>query len=306
METVAEDTTTQAPSVRRGGAFALRIERTLAGLVVVGPAVGTAVAFAWKGAHESPLRDGLLFFVLYLVTGFGITIGYHRYFTHRSFEAKPWLRVALAIAGSLALEGPVIRWVADHRRHHQFSDREGDPHSPVTGGFWHAHVLWFFGSEKSRPSRYARDLLSDRTLRWVDKNYLLWMVASLALPFLVGLAFGHTLKAGLSALLWGGFARLFFVHHVTWCINSVCHVVGARPYQSKDDSRNVWWLAIPSLGESWHNAHHAFPTSSVHGLGRWQIDPSATVIKLFTLLGWAKDAKVPSMDAKASKMRVED
>lgn len=286
-----------------GHAPSSQVERVLAVLVVTVPALGTIAAFTLPIAHQAPLRDALIFALMYLVTGFGITVGFHRLFTHRSFEASPALRVALAIAGSMALQGPVIRWVSDHRRHHAHSDEPGDPHSPVVGGFFHAHVGWLWSDLRSRPTKYAKDLLGDKTIRALDRRYLWWMAASLAVPTLLGGLVGGSLEAAVSALLWGGFARLFFVHHVTWAINSVCHVVGRSPYASRDQSRNVAWLALPSLGESWHNNHHAFPTSSAHGLGWYQLDPSAWLIRAFVALGLASAPKRPTDKALHEKLR---
>lgn len=284
--------------IRRAGAKTLRIERLLAGAVIVVPTAGLLFAIAWPGAHQAPVRDGILFTLFYLFTGFGITAGYHRLFSHRSFECVPWVRATFAIAGSMALQGPVIRWVADHRRHHAFSDKEGDPHSPVLGSFFHSHMGWFFQADKSKPSKYAKDLIDDPIVRWVDRNYVWWMVLTLGLPFVLGGVLGGTWTAALSAFLWAGLARLFFVHHVTWAINSVCHVFGNRPYaQARDRSSNVWWIAVPSLGESWHNNHHAFPSSATHGIDRFQIDLSSILIHSLGAVGLASDIKEPRRKA---------
>jgi stearoyl-CoA desaturase (delta-9 desaturase) len=288
--------------LHEGARPASTLERALAGFVVVVPPCGLAAACAWPGAHEAPLRDGLAFAGFYLATAFGITMGYHRLFTHRSFEAPRWLRVGLAIAGSMALEGPVLRWVADHRRHHAASDRTDDPHSPVERGFWHAHLGWLFTSTKSRPTVYARDLLDDAAIRAVDRVYPLWMLLTFALPFLLGFALGGTVASGLSTLLWAGCARLFVVHHVTWCINSVCHLVGSQRYASRDGSRNVAWLALPSLGESWHNNHHAFPDSAVHGLDRGQFDPTGLALRGLAMLGVVSKLRIPSERSRAARL----
>jgi stearoyl-CoA desaturase (delta-9 desaturase) len=269
--------------------------------VVVLPALGTVAALAWPGAHHAPLRDGLTLAVLYVLTGLGITVGYHRLFTHKSFECAGWVRAAFAIFGSMALQGPVLRWVADHRRHHALSDLEGDPHSPVTGGFWHAHMTWLVTSEKARASVYARDLLADKQVRAIDRLYFVWMALTLALPFGVGLALGGTLEAGLSTMLWGGFVRIFLIHHVTWSVNSVCHVLGRQTYVSRDQSKNVGWLALPTLGESWHNNHHAFQSAAVHGMDRGQLDPSGAVIRLLARLGLATKVRMPSDKARATR-----
>lgn len=290
-------------------ARALRIERVFATLVVVLPTLGLVAAFA---LGRPTWVDLVAFGVMYLVTGFGITVGYHRLFTHRSFAAPPWLVAAFAVSGSMALQGSVIRWVADHRRHHMHSDKVGDPHSPHAarragiGGaleaFAHAHVGWFFAKDKTRASRFARDLLGSRVITWIDRRYLLWVGATLAIPFALGLVLGGSFRAGVSALVWGGLVRIFAVHHVTWSINSVCHVFGARKFVSKDLSSNVWWLALPSLGESWHNAHHAFPTSARHGLGALELDPSWLVIRSLELVGAVSDVKVPTREQAARRL----
>jgi stearoyl-CoA desaturase (Delta-9 desaturase) len=216
--------------------------------------------------------------------------------THRSFETGRALRGTLAALGSAAIEGPVISWVADHRRHHTFSDEEGDPHSPHVGhgggvrgtvrGLFHAHVGWLFiHTNRGSKQRYARDLLRDPVIKFVDRTFLLWAIAGLGVAFGLGVALGGTVAAGLTALLWGGGVRMFVVHHVTYSINSLCHVFGRRPFDTGDESRNLAWLAVPTFGEAWHNNHHAFPTSAVHGLGRRQIDVSALVIGGLERLG---------------------
>ncbi|MBX3225975.1 MAG: acyl-CoA desaturase [Labilithrix sp.] len=282
----------------------LRAERTFATLVVVVPFLGLIGAIAWRVLG---LTDVAVFVLMYLLTGFGITVGFHRLFTHQSFECARWVRVAFAVAGSMALQGPVIRWVADHRRHHAFSDRPGDPHSPHVGGrgalgkMWHAHVGWFFDTEKTRIRRFVPDLVGDAQVAAVDRLYWLWAALTLALPFVLGAVLSGTWRGGLSGLLWGGFARAFFVHHVTWSINSICHVFGRRPFKTRDRSSNVAWLAIPSLGESWHNAHHAFPTSAVHGVRAGELDPSAWLIALLERTGLAWDVKRPTAAQLASR-----
>ncbi len=237
----------------------------------------TAIVLLWHRAVG--WTDLAIFAGFYIATGFGITIGYHRLFTHRAFETSKAMRVLFAILGSMAVEGSVITWVADHRKHHAFADEDGDPHSPhvdrgpgIRGalhGLWHAHLGWMLGGDghgRASAHRFAPDLVKDKPLRWVNRTFLFWVVLSLALPFLLGLAITGTLVGGLLALLWGGLVRIFLLHHVTWSINSVCHFFGARRFDTDDESRNVFWLALPSLGESWHHNHHAFPTSAFHGL----------------------------------------
>ena len=227
---------------------------------------------------------------MYVLTGLGVTVGFHRHLTHRSFKAKRWLRGLLAILGSVAIEGPVISWVADHRKHHTYSDQEGDPHSPHVGhggglrgalkGLGHAHVGWLFiHTHRGARKRYARDLIDDPLISFVDRTFLVWVLAGFLAAFGLGYAIGGTLDAALTGLLWGAGVRMLVVHHVTYSINSLCHFFGRQRFPTEDESRNLLWLALPTFGESWHNNHHAFPTSALHGLRRWEIDPSALVIR---------------------------
>jgi stearoyl-CoA desaturase (delta-9 desaturase) len=275
-------------------------DRIITGIVTVVPMLALSVA-AWR-AWEGLLRPGdlVVFAILYVLTGLGVTVGFHRLFTHRSFKARPAIRAILAVLGSAAIEGPVISWVADHRKHHAFSDRPGDPHSPhvdhgvgwlgALRGLVHAHVGWLFRhDQRGARARYAPDLLDDPVIRFVDRTFVIWAVAGLGLAFGLGAAIGGSVAAGLTALLWGGAMRLFLLHHVTYSINSICHVFGRRGFATPDESRNVFWLALPSFGEAWHNNHHAFPTSARHGLGRWQLDPSAMVIRGLEACGLAWD-----------------
>ena len=271
-------------------------------------AVAVPVFWGW-GVSWLDLTIGGAFFV---VSTLGVTVGYHRYFTHGSFRAKRALRIALAIAGGLAAQGPVIGWVADHRRHHAFSDREGDPHSPwlfgtspvaLARGFWHAHMGWLFGRDKTNVDRFAPDLAADRDLRVVDRLFPLWVVVSLLLPPLLGGLITLSWWGALTAFLWAGLARISFQHHVTWSVNSICHMIGERPFTSRDRSANFWPLAILSMGESWHNTHHADPTSARHGAQRGQIDISARVIWVFEKLGWAWNVRWPTAKRLAALAR---
>ncbi len=243
-----------------------------------------------------------------------MTVGFHRLFTHRSFKAKPAVRGTLAILGSIAIEGPVISWVADHRKHHAFSDKVGDPHSPHVDhggglrgelrGFVHAHIGWLFvHDQRGSRARYAPDLLRDPVISFVDRTFVLWAVGGLVLPFLLGFAIGGSLAAGLTALLWGGLVRLFVLHHLTYSINSVCHVFGRRRFATTDESRNVFWLALPTFGEAWHNNHHAFPTSAQHGLRKWELDPSALVIRGLEATGLAWDVVRVSPERQQAKLQ---
>jgi len=275
-------------------------ERLANGVVTVVPFLLLFVAgwLAWGGILH--WQDLMVMSITYLLTGLGITVGYHRLFTHRSFKTGKAVRAVLAILGSAAIEGSVIEWVATHRMHHRFSDKDGDPHSPHVGhgGGWagairgliHAHVGWTFrGVDRASTEHYAPDLLADPVVRWVDRTFLLWLVVGLALPFFLGWALTGSLIGGLTGFLWGGAVRVFFLHHATFSINSLCHFFGNRKFETGDHSRNLNWLAIPTLGEAWHNNHHAFPTSARHGLGRWQLDPSAWVISGLELTGLAWD-----------------
>jgi len=223
---------------------------------------------------------------LYLATAFGITIGYHRMLTHRAFETYRPVKYLFAIMGSMAVQGPVIGWVADHRKHHAHTDEEGDPHSPHVGhgsglrGLYHAHMGWLFEENGiSDAKRYAPELLEDRGMRFISRNFLIWVALGLTLPFGLGYALTGELAGALTALFWGGLVRIFFLHHVTWSINSICHFVGERRFETDDRSTNVFWLALPSLGEAWHHNHHAFPRAAQQGLRWWEVDISALVIR---------------------------
>jgi stearoyl-CoA desaturase (delta-9 desaturase) len=301
---------TLAPT-KTPSAGVLRFERAIASAIVVAPVVGLFAAIAWSTVYSLRWVDAALFVAMHLVVGLGITVGYHRLFTHRGFDSPPAVRVALAIAGSMALQGPVIRWIADHRRHHQFSDKAGDPHSPhlgrgsdVDGGLralWHAHIGWFFDGEKTRIQRYAPDLLADRAITRVDRYYLVWVVAALLIPASAGWLLHGDWRGAISGLLWGGLVRIAFTHHATWVVNSICHRFGTRPFVTHDQSRNNWLLAIPTLGESWHNNHHAFPSSAVHGFERAQFDLSWRCIQLLGVLGLARNLKAPTAAQIAQK-----
>lgn len=288
----------------------------LVAVVVPFVAFLAAIALLWNRAVD--WQDLAIFVLMYAITGFGITIGYHRLFTHRAFDTSKPMRVALAIMGSMAVEGDVISWVSDHRKHHAFADEEGDPHSPHVNaesglagalkGLWHAHVGWMLGGDhthgRASARRYAPDLLRDRAIRWVNRTFLLWVGLTLFVPFLFGfLLNGFTLVGALEGLLWGGLVRIFLLHHVTWSINSVCHFFGRRRFEVEDKSRNVFWLALPSLGESWHHNHHAFPTSAFHGLRPLErlADPSGLAIAAMEKLGLIWDVVRVSPERQASK-----
>jgi stearoyl-CoA desaturase (Delta-9 desaturase) len=276
------------------------LDRFASGVVTAAPPIMLAIGFAfgWAG-NVFQWQDLLILALSYAIVGTGITVGFHRLLTHRSFKCHRLLRAAFAALGSAAAEGPVIDWVATHRRHHQYSDVEGDPHSPhghgsgfrgALRGLIHAHVGWVFSDmEVADERRYAKDLLADPWIRFVNDTFIVWVLAGLGVAFGLGVALTGKVVGGLTALLWGGAARIFLMHHATFSINSLCHFFGRRDYDTGDESRNLAWLAIPTWGEAWHNNHHAFPTSYRHGLRRWQIDPSAGIIRLMEMLGLAWD-----------------
>jgi stearoyl-CoA desaturase (delta-9 desaturase) len=287
-------------------------DRVITGLVCFVPFALLFVA-AWQTWNEAlRFSDLVVFGVGYILTGLGVTVGFHRLLTHRSFATHPWLRGVFAALGSAAIEGPVISWVADHRKHHACSDREGDPHSPHVGhgsgwrgalkGFYHAHMGWLFiHTQRGSKQRFAPDLLRDPVVSFVNRTFLVWAILGLAVPFGLGVAIGGDIGAGLTGLLWGGAVRVFVMHHVTYSINSLCHMFGRQPYETKDESRNLAWLALPTFGEAWHNNHHAFPSSARHGLRRWQLDPSALVIAALERLGLAWDVVRVAPERQAAK-----
>ncbi len=247
-------------------------------------AVLAAIPLLWNSLVGP--ADLAIMVAVYLASAFGITIGFHRLLTHRAFETYRPVKYVFAVLGSMAVQGPVIHWVADHRKHHAHTDEEGDPHSPHVGhgsglkGLWHAHVGWLWEQNGiADAKKYAPDLLEDRGMRFISRHFLWWVALGLLVPFALGYAIGGTLTAALLALFWGGLVRVFFVHHITWSINSVCHFFGRRRFETEDRSTNVFWLALPSLGEAWHHNHHAFPRAAVQGLRWWEIDVSGLVIR---------------------------
>jgi stearoyl-CoA desaturase (delta-9 desaturase) len=278
-----------------------RLERNANIAAVVLPFLGliAAAVLLWRSLLGP--RDVAIFAVLYLLTAIGITVGFHRLLTHRAFATHAWLRYTLAVLGSMAVQGSVIDWVADHRKHHTFTDEEGDPHSPHTEhgagisgmlrGLWHAHAGWLFtvhGQASSK--RFARDLVEDPKMRRINRSFPWIALASLALPALLGFVLsGGSWLAALTAYIWAGLVRIFLVHHVTWSINSICHFFGARRFPTDDKSTNVFWLALPSLGEAWHHNHHAFPRSAFHGLRWYELDPSGWIILGLAKAGLAWD-----------------
>jgi stearoyl-CoA desaturase (delta-9 desaturase) len=291
-----------------------RLERNVNLTAVIVPMLGVITAAALLWDHFLGPRDLAIFAAMYALSAIGITVGFHRLLTHRAFETYRWLRYTLAVLGELALQGPVIDWVADHRKHHTFADEDGDPHSPHVGrgaglrgmasGLWHAHVGWLFSTHGQASSRrFAPDLREDPGMRKINHAFPWVALASLAVPFALGLALsGGSLVAGLSALLWGGLVRIFIVHHITWSINSICHFFGSRRFETDDHSTNVFWLALPSLGEAWHHNHHAFPRSAFHGLRWYELDPSGWLILGMAKVGLAWNVVRVSTERERGKL----
>ncbi|MEJ2867150.1 acyl-CoA desaturase [Actinomycetospora sp. OC33-EN08] len=280
-------------------------------LVVIVPfaALLAAVPLAW-GWGLTWLDVGLAV-ALYVISMLGVTVGFHRYFTHGAFRCGRGLRIALAVAGSLAVQGPVLHWVADHRRHHAFADKEGDPHSPwrygtspaaLAKGFWHAHMGWILERNLSSQERYCPDLLADPDVVRVSRAFGWITAASFVVPAVIGGLATWSVWGAFTAFFWAGLVRVCLSHHVAWSTNSICHMVGERPWKARDRSTNVWPLAILSMGESWHNLHHADPTSARHGVGRWEIDISAGTIAVFEKLGWAWNVRWPRPE-RLAKLR---
>jgi stearoyl-CoA desaturase (Delta-9 desaturase) len=265
----------------------------LLGVVVPFAGVLAAIVLLWNRAVDA--TDIAILVVLYVLTGIGITVGFHRLLTHRAFQTYPWLERTFAVLGSLAVEGSVLDWVADHRKHHANADKEGDPHSPHVGhgsglkGLWYAHVGWLLHTQGQADwKKYATDLYEDRSMRTIGRRFPWLVLLSLLIPTVAGFVLdGFTLQGAIRGYIWGGLVRIFLVHHVTWSVNSVCHFFGRRRFDIEDQSTNVSWLAVFSLGESWHHNHHAFPRSAYHGLKRWELDPSGLFISFMQRLGLA-------------------
>lgn len=272
-----------------------RAERTanLLGVVVPFAGVLISIVLLWNRAVDA-IDLGILA-AMYLLTAVGVTVGFHRLLTHRAFQTYSQLERLFAVLGSLSVQGSVLDWVADHRKHHAHTDREGDPHSPHVGhgsglsGLWHAHVGWLMETQGQADwKRYASELYEDPSMRRIGRSFPVLAALSLLIPTLAGfILHGFTLEGALRGLVWGGLVRIFLVHHVTWSVNSVCHFFGSRRFDLDDHSTNVSWLAVLSLGESWHHNHHAFPRSAYHGLRRWELDPSGLIISAMGRLGLA-------------------
>jgi stearoyl-CoA desaturase (delta-9 desaturase) len=264
---------------------------------VVLPFVGVVVAIVLLWNHGVDAIDLGILGGMYLVTAVGVTVGYHRLLTHRAFRTYPWLERTFAVMGSLSVQGSVLDWVADHRKHHAHTDVEGDPHSPHVGhgsglrGLLYAHMGWLLETQgQSDWKKYASELYEDPAMRRIGRRFPLFVLLSLLIPTLAGFVLhGFTLGGALQGYIWGGLVRIFLVHHITWSVNSVCHYFGSRRFDIEDHSTNVGWLAVLSLGESWHHNHHAFPRSAYHGLRWWEVDLSGLIIALMARLGLAWD-----------------
>jgi stearoyl-CoA desaturase (Delta-9 desaturase) len=287
-------------------------EMFLVKLFAIVPAVAlvAAVPLAWGwGLGWADVGIAVFF---YTFTSLGVTVGFHRYFTHGAFKANRALRIALAVTGSMAMQGQIIGWVADHRRHHAYADREGDPHSPwlygtsavaLAKGFWHAHMGWMFRRELTNAARFAPDLLRDPDIQRVNRWFPALTAVTLLAPAVLGGLITWSWWGALTAFFWAGLVRVAALHHVTWSVNSICHMIGDRPFEARDKSANFWPLAILSMGESWHNSHHADPTCARHGVRRGQIDVSARLIRIFEQLGWVTDVRWPRPERLARKLR---
>jgi len=248
-------------------------------VVVVGPLLATvyAISLLWQRAVHP--GDITLLLSMYAITAMGVTVGFHRMLTHRSFRPHPVIKFLLLVFGSMSLEGPALQWAATHTKHHAQADREGDPHSPLEG-FFHAHIGWMFKEREADPAIYARHLIADPMVVFVSRTFFVWVGLSLLIPFLLG---------GWSGLLWGGLVRICLTHHVTWSVNSVCHIFGKREFETNDQSHNEWVVGLLAFGEGWHNNHHAFPRSAFHGLHWWQVDISSYIIWTLERVGLVKD-----------------
>lgn len=288
-------------------------QRRLALAMVTLPAIGTVIAVWLAASTGITVAEVAIFLLMHALTTTGVTVGFHRHFAHNAFSARPTTRLALGALGSMAIQGPVIFWTATHRRHHLFSDREGDPHSPHlhgTGwrnwikGQWHAHIRWLYAGEITNSARFANDLRRDGVAVWLNRTYALWAVAGLLVPAAIGALWIGGWEGALKGFLWGGMVRLFVVHHAFWSIGGIAHTFGSRPYPTKDRSTNSFLVAIPNFGEGWHNNHHAFPGSAYFGLEWWQVDIGGYVVRLLRRLGAITNVKCPSREQKESKRRM--
>jgi stearoyl-CoA desaturase (delta-9 desaturase) len=289
-----------------------RAKRVVA-LVTIGvPAVGFAVALYLAVTGRATVLDYTLFVAFYAIQMFGITLGFHRYAAHKSFKTSRFFEGVLMIAGSMALEGPLSFWVSTHRRHHRYADELGDPHSPNlsgTGplaklkGLWYAHIPWMFSDQESRVNVFAPDVLRDRHLFNYSRTYPIWALLSLALPGVLGFAIGGTVASGLSGFVFGGLARVFVANQAAWCVGSISHMFGSRPFVNRDNSANNWPVAIFTFGEGLQNNHHAFPGAYRHGMRWWEPDASGWVLTVLAKAGIVWDLHMPSRQTIEGRMR---
>jgi stearoyl-CoA desaturase (delta-9 desaturase) len=275
----------------------LTIRKIVMLVVVVLPFLATLLAIELLWQRAVNWTDLALLIAFNVIGGLGVTVGFHRMLTHRSFQPHPIVKFIFLVFGSMAVEGPALQWAAIHIKHHAHADRDGDPHSPVEG-FWHAHMGWMFKSTDADPNTYCRNLVRDPMVVFVSRTFFLWVILSLAIPFAIG---------GWTGLLWGGLVRIFFTHHITWSVNSVCHTFGKREFETRDQSRNEWIVGLLGLGEGWHNNHHAFPRSAFHGLHWWQFDLSGYVIWTLERVGLVRDVYrvSPAMRARYTSKKIE-
>jgi stearoyl-CoA desaturase (delta-9 desaturase) len=275
----------------------LTIRKIVMLVVVVLPFLATLLAIELLWQRAVNWTDLALLIAFNVIGGLGVTVGFHRMLTHRSFQPHPIVKFIFLVFGSMAVEGPALQWAAIHIKHHAHADRDGDPHSPVEG-FWHAHMGWMFKSIDADPNTYCRNLVRDPMVVFVSRTFFLWVILSLAIPFAIG---------GWTGLLWGGLVRIFFTHHITWSVNSVCHTFGKREFETRDQSRNEWIVGLLGLGEGWHNNHHAFPRSAFHGLHWWQFDLSGYVIWTLERVGLVRDVYrvSPAMRARYTSKKIE-
>ena len=287
-----------------------RLQKRMAAATILLPFAFTLLAVALLFYRPLTWIDGALLGVMYLITTLGVTAGFHRQFAHRSFKAKPALRVALGIMGSMAGQGNLIYWVATHRRHHQFSEGDGDPHSPYVmdgkplgrlRGLWHSHLGWMLDSQMTNTVKFTKDLLRDKAITRVNERYFTWLALGLVIPAVIGGLLSWSIYGALSGFLWGGMVRMFLAQNAMWTGGSTAHIFGARPFKTRDMSTNNALLALPNLGEAWHNNHHAFPSSALFGLHWWQVDIGGSFIRACAALGWASDVRVPTKEMIAQK-----
>jgi len=269
---------------------------------VLGVAAGIILTLAWGWDSRVLWILGLS----YVLTVIGLEVGYHRYFTHLAFKTPSWVKAVLAILGSMCAQGPVIYWVANHRRHHQFSDQKDDPHSPNAGysglswrGFWHAYVGWTYTHATPNTARFAQDWLQDPTVFRINQHYFLWLSVGALLPGVWGMLWIGGWQGFLLGVVWGGAIRIFLVTNAALGVTSLCHIAGSRPYRTRDQSRNVLWLVLPTFGQAWHNHHHAFPRSAIMGFEWWQVDLGGWTIRLLEFFGLATDIRCPTAEQRA-------